>query len=327
MPSTRPNTSLPTPIAPPPPESPTSQRPDPRPSLNILDLEAGCIVWLPSKDLHSDSSISSSSSSDGGDKALEEKGYNHPVVVLEISKYNSGDKICLVAIITSQNHNTRFDRLSISQEAPTSNNDGSSSTELYLENSAKMNKQSYIPLNHIFQLRASRLRSCSFRPDSRPTDTRLCEESHARLLSRLSLQRGAWVATSAAVREAGVPGPSPSPGSRTATAEGSRRGRRSRAARGEGRRYAGANAAGTRRQSLPQPRTPQRMPGAWDDAEMRVGGGGGRRGRGYGSVWGQGERWESEPPGGEEEESGVGVYFRVGAVVLLAVVGVLWWRW
>lgn len=72
------------------------------------------------------------------------------------------------------------------------------------------------------------------------------------------------------------------------------------------------------------------MPGAWDDAELQVGGGdGGMRRHGYGSACGQGrrfERWQSEPPGGEEEENRVGFYSKV-VVVSLAVVGVLWWMW
>lgn len=73
-----------------------------------------------------------------------------------------------------------------------------------------------------------------------------------------------------------------------------------------------------------------RMPGAWDDAELQVGGGGGgMRRHGYGSAYDQGgrsERWQSEPPGGEEEENRVGFYSKV-VVVSLAVVGVLCWMW
>ncbi|KFY23941.1 hypothetical protein V493_05546 [Pseudogymnoascus sp. VKM F-4281 (FW-2241)] len=70
------------------------------------------------------------------------------------------------------------------------------------------------------------------------------------------------------------------------------------------------------------------MPGAWGDSGLQVGsGGGGMRSYGYGSASDQGgrfERWWSEPPGGEEEESWGWSYVK-GVVVLLAVVGILWW--
>lgn len=218
-----------------------------------------------------------------------------------------------------------------------------------------MNKQSYILLTHIFQLRASYLRSLSFRTSTRATDTRLREESHARLMSELRLQRGVWIHTAAAVC---------APSSRSRAAEGTRRAaRRGRAARG-GRRYPDTPAAVTRSQSLRQPQTPQserveravqqvpsryaaavdagvsspvympwmqhhpvlgretalRMPGAWEDAERQVGGGG-LRGNGYGSAGVSSERWGSEPPSGEGR---AGFYFKV-MVVLLVVVAVLWW--
>lgn len=107
--STTPSTPLSPPTTPSPPQSPTSQPRNLRPSLSIPDLEAGCIVWLPSKNVLSDSS------SDGGDKvgrrircirasccgnaALNEKGYNHPIVVLKTSMYYLGDKNCLVAMV------------------------------------------------------------------------------------------------------------------------------------------------------------------------------------------------------------------------------------
>lgn len=71
------------------------------------------------------------------------------------------------------------------------------------------------------------------------------------------------------------------------------------------------------------------MPGGWNDAELQVGGGGGMRGHSHSSAYDQGERferWESQQPRGEEEESWARFYFKV-VVVLLAVVGVLWWMW
>ena len=117
-----------------------------------------------------------------------------------------------------------------------------------------MNKQSYILLKHIFELRASYLRSCSFRPASRSTDTRLREESHARLMSELRLQPGAWIHTAATVCAVGAPSSGPSPRSRTT--EGTRGARRGQEAR-RGRRYADAPAVVARSQSQLLPQTPQ----------------------------------------------------------------------
>lgn len=67
--------------------------------------------------------------------------------------------------------------------------------------------------------------------------------------------------------------------------------------------------------------TALRMPGAWEDAERQVGGGGGLPGYGYGSAGVRSERWGSEPP---RDEGRAVFYFKV-VVVLLAVVAVLWW--
>lgn len=116
MPITRSNTNPSLPLSPPitpsPPQSPTLQLRNPRPSLNILELEAGCIVWLPSKDLHYDGSSSCCDDRDTGmrsirciresccgNAALEEDGYNHPLVVLKTSNFYSGDKICIIAMV------------------------------------------------------------------------------------------------------------------------------------------------------------------------------------------------------------------------------------
>ena len=65
--------------------------------------------------------------------------------------------------------------------------DNDSATELYLENGV-MDKQSYVALEHIFQVPASQLRSCSFRSGSRAYDSRLCEQSYTLLMARLGLE-------------------------------------------------------------------------------------------------------------------------------------------
>jgi hypothetical protein len=98
--------------------------------------------------------------------------------------------------VTSKERNDRFDRIRISQERPTQlpHGDNDGATELYLENGT-MDKQSYVVLEHIFQVPASRLRSCSFRSGSCAYDSRLCAQSYALLMGRLGLEPEDWVLT------------------------------------------------------------------------------------------------------------------------------------
>jgi len=95
---------------------------------------------------------------------LQEGGYDHPVVVLKVSPNNFGDVVCSIVKVTSEERNDRFDRIRIPQERPTrlplGDNDGV--TELHLENGT-MGKESYVVLEHVFQVPASQHHSCSFR--------------------------------------------------------------------------------------------------------------------------------------------------------------------
>lgn len=92
--------------------------------------------------------------------------------------------------MTSKERNNRFDQVKISQERstwlPHDDNDGA--TELYLE-SGTMDKQSYVVLEHAFQVPASQLRSCSFRSGSCAYDSRLCAQSYTLLMGRLGLDQ------------------------------------------------------------------------------------------------------------------------------------------
>ena len=58
-----------------------------------------------------------------------------------------------------------------------------------------MDKQSYVVLEHIFQVPTSQLRSCSFRSGSRAYDSRLCEQSYTLLMARFGLESEGWVHT------------------------------------------------------------------------------------------------------------------------------------
>jgi hypothetical protein len=58
-----------------------------------------------------------------------------------------------------------------------------------------MDKQSYVVLEHIFQVPASQLRLCSFRSGSCAYDSRLCAQSYTLLMGRLGLKPEYWVHT------------------------------------------------------------------------------------------------------------------------------------
>ena len=97
--------------------------------------------------------------------------------------------------VTSKDHNNRSDRLRISQKIPAEPPyDSNRETELHLE-SGTMHKQSYVVLEHIFQVLASQLRSFSFGSGSRAYDRRLCEKSYTLLMSSFGLEPAVWVTT------------------------------------------------------------------------------------------------------------------------------------
>ena len=106
-----------------------------------------------------------------------------------MTNYFSGGYIANVTQVTAKERNGSFDRIRISQGRPArhphGDNDGA--TELYLENGT-MDKQSHVVLEHIFQVPASQLRSCSFRSGSRAYDSRLCAQSYTFLVGRLGLE-------------------------------------------------------------------------------------------------------------------------------------------
>jgi hypothetical protein len=103
--------------------------------------------------------------------------------------------------VTSKERSKRLDRIKISQERPAwlPYNDNEGATELYLEDGT-MDKQSYVVLEHIFQVTASQLRSCSFRSGSCAYDSRLCAQSYILLMGRLYLEPEGWVPTVALKR-------------------------------------------------------------------------------------------------------------------------------
>ena len=87
--------------------TPPSAGPNNRPRIKPADLCVGCIVWLPQKDGQNGSILCSRENCCGGDE-LEDRGYNHPVVVLRIQQRSGsrtcGDLTCSVAPVSTNYH-------------------------------------------------------------------------------------------------------------------------------------------------------------------------------------------------------------------------------
>jgi hypothetical protein len=75
---------------------------DDHPHLNVADLYIGCIVWLPPRD-PLQAGIKCDKANCCDNKELEDKGYNHPIIVLSIKQRDGsnvvGDLICCVACV------------------------------------------------------------------------------------------------------------------------------------------------------------------------------------------------------------------------------------
>lgn len=128
----------------------------------------------------------------------------------------------MTQVTSKERNDTRFEQIKISQEKPTRRllHDNDIATELYLEK-GEMRKQSYVVLEHIFQVSASQLRSCSFDRDSCPYDTRCRSQSYTLLMERLHLEPEDWVLTTSLQR--GIARPRDTPGRRRRS-EGNRNG-------------------------------------------------------------------------------------------------------
>ncbi|KAE9377631.1 hypothetical protein N431DRAFT_500434 [Stipitochalara longipes BDJ] len=192
--------------------SPTAQpRNDQRsPALKPGDVCAGCIVWLPPKFNHEDPVLCNRHGCCGG-AALDDGGYNHPVVVIEIKqKQNSrqlGDLICTVACATSFNdtplsfYREQRRRRPHHRESIPILDSNSSSFEidsqtikhLVLEK-GKLRKQSYVRLDHTYEVSVSRLTQYH-KGRCRAYKMRLSEESYFKLTEELGLIPGIYEET------------------------------------------------------------------------------------------------------------------------------------
>ncbi|PMD28802.1 hypothetical protein L207DRAFT_642860 [Hyaloscypha variabilis F] len=177
---------------------------DPRPEVRIEHLGEGCIVWLPAKDENETGTITCIRDSCCSNRELTKEGYNHPVLVLKIKQ----DGICSFAQVTSKQRESRnrrdrrIDRLIISHNPPT-DLEAALTGALYLEK-GRMNRQSYVRTDHIFDIQVAQLRTCSFPLESKPFDTRLRRQSYKYLAQTFDLHEyGSWVPTALLIKACG----------------------------------------------------------------------------------------------------------------------------
>jgi hypothetical protein len=74
----------------------TSHNRNPRPSLRVQDLAVGCVVWLPCKE-DDDKTVKCIRELCCFNRELNEGGFNHPVVVLEVREDCFGHTLCSIA--------------------------------------------------------------------------------------------------------------------------------------------------------------------------------------------------------------------------------------
>ncbi|PMD27099.1 hypothetical protein NA56DRAFT_743451 [Hyaloscypha hepaticicola] len=173
------------------------------PSLRSGDICRGCIVWLPPKTSHDDAVLCNR---DGccDRSALQEGGYDHPVVVLKIrQRENStlyGDILCTVVCVTTfqgtplplyldQRLRRPHYRTSIPILPPDTKSLSIHGPEfekkLFLEKD-ELKKQSYVKVGHTYEVPASTLTQYS-RGRCRAYKKRLTKASYIFLMEELGL--------------------------------------------------------------------------------------------------------------------------------------------
>ncbi|KAH8684253.1 hypothetical protein BGZ60DRAFT_547726 [Tricladium varicosporioides] len=182
-----------------------------RPKLSERELCVGCIVWLPERGTQQ-VGIKCNNSFCCGESELGDKGYNHPAVVLSIKqKHGStivGDLTCSVACVTSFTDiklpdylRQRQYRIHLQQSLPIYDPEGADitslglpcPTQLHLERGQKLRKQSYVGLQHSYDVPLDVLRSYSKFPAYKH---RLEEESYKVLMRELKMTPETYPETS-----------------------------------------------------------------------------------------------------------------------------------
>ncbi|KAK0106866.1 hypothetical protein ONS95_003588 [Cadophora gregata] len=170
-----------------------------RPALKLGEVCVGCIVWLPSKDV-TQQTIRCINNGCCDQEELNDGGHNHPVVVLKITQKKGsdvlGDLVCTVACVTTFSDTTLSKYVSKRQykvssipiydaeATPIPSELGSNLIQLRMEE-GRLKKQSYVRLQHTYQVPLSMLRQYTFR-NSRAFRQRLSEDSYKTLMGLLA---------------------------------------------------------------------------------------------------------------------------------------------
>lgn len=183
------------------------------PSLDAGHVCVGCIVWLPPNTDGLYSVRCNKAACKCGHRELDDGGYNHPVVVLTIrQRMNSpllGDLVCLVACVGLHHvlcgllltrlklttfrdesmakylttpHHRKISLPILDPEAPAV----PSLIQLSLENGKKLKKQSYIRLQHTYEIPVSMLRQYAYKK-CLAYKMRLSLESYGVLMEKFGL--------------------------------------------------------------------------------------------------------------------------------------------
>ncbi|QSZ36277.1 hypothetical protein DSL72_007403 [Monilinia vaccinii-corymbosi] len=169
--------------------------------VSARELCVGCILWLPEKVMGGESVKCILSECRCNNSELESDGYKHYVVVLDTFRINDEKIKCYVAKLTSQTGTRRYmiDRIEISQDSSASSSLDEPG-KLYLEHGS-MPKQSFVSLNHAFQISPKLLRT--LKPGNPAYDRRLTEQSYTYLMEILGLRTALYEDTDR-VRQSGA---------------------------------------------------------------------------------------------------------------------------
>jgi hypothetical protein len=189
--------------------APTNSGGSGRPRVDANDLCAGCIVWLPSR-VDSDGSIKCNKQNCCNGE-LETGGYEHPVVVLSFRQkegsYVRGDLVCTVACVTTFSDTSlssyikkrprmRHMLLSIPIHDPAADTLDTAEyniEQLHLEKD-DLHKQSYVRLQHTYEVPSSMLCRYNFRT-RQAYKLRLTEHSYKTLMGKLNATPEPYIET------------------------------------------------------------------------------------------------------------------------------------
>ncbi|TGO09631.1 hypothetical protein BTUL_0159g00170 [Botrytis tulipae] len=174
-------------------------QPRPNQSLMIRDFCVGRIVFLPQSSRGIESVRCILPHSPCRRPEPDDMAYEHYFVILDVFLQHNGEVKCYICQLTSQKVPRRRKHLEkrILIKGPSSGQPNFSLEQVYLEKGS-MPKQSYICVQHVYQiscslLRMTRVGSASFR-------NRISKESYYHLMQELDLKAGVYESTSSVIR-------------------------------------------------------------------------------------------------------------------------------